>query len=312
MTGSSESPAADAIAAEFSAPTPDSNAWRRETRILESPLGEIAYHEAGKGPSLVLLHGFPTASWDWAKLWPALTARFRCLAPDFLGFGESEKRAGRFLISTQADMVEALLEARDVGDHHILAHDYGDTVAQEWIARASSATRGRATGLRSVCFLNGGLVPEAHRPRPIQRLLAGRFGPLFARLMTRRTFARGFREIFAPESRPQDADIAAWWAFLTENDGKRAIPGLLDYMRQRRVNRARWVGAIADWTGPMRLIDGLADPVSGGHLADRFEEIARGGDVVRLACGHYPQWEAPGETLRAFLDFHDSRVAAAA
>jgi pimeloyl-ACP methyl ester carboxylesterase len=45
--------------------------------------------------ALVLIHGFPTASWDFAKIWPALTTRFRAIAPDLLGFGFSSKPRGR-------------------------------------------------------------------------------------------------------------------------------------------------------------------------------------------------------------------------
>ena len=61
------------------------------------------------GPWLTLLHGFPTSSWDWAPVAPALAARYRLLALDFLGFGASAKpRRHRYRIAEQADLVEAL------------------------------------------------------------------------------------------------------------------------------------------------------------------------------------------------------------
>ncbi|HEU4534714.1 MAG TPA: alpha/beta fold hydrolase, partial [Polyangiaceae bacterium] len=47
--------------------------WHRGHRIF--------YRDEGAGPPLVLVHGFPTASWDWHKLWPALARRFRVVAP---------------------------------------------------------------------------------------------------------------------------------------------------------------------------------------------------------------------------------------
>ena len=56
---------------------------------------------------------------------------------------------------------------------------------------------------------------------------------------------------------------------------------------------------------PMRLINGLDDPVSGQHLLERYGQLIPHADVVGLeGIGHYPQLEAPGAVLAAFLDFH--------
>jgi pimeloyl-ACP methyl ester carboxylesterase len=64
-------------------------------------------------------------------------------------------------IHGQADIVEALIEHLELGEFHVLAHDYGDTVAQELLARQNAGT-GKGRWL-SACFLNGGLFPETHR-----------------------------------------------------------------------------------------------------------------------------------------------------
>ena len=78
-------------------------------------------------PVLVLVHGFPTASWDFAKLWPALTRDFRVIAADMLGFGFSAKPSDhRYSIFEQADLFEALVTERGIERYHVLAHDYGD------------------------------------------------------------------------------------------------------------------------------------------------------------------------------------------
>ena len=56
---------------------------------------------------------------------------------------------------------------------------------------------------------------------------------------------------------------------------------------------------------PMRLINGLDDPVSGKHALERYKELIPNADVVELeGIGHYPQVEAPGAVLSAFLEFH--------
>ena len=120
-------------------------------------------------PPLLLIHGFPTSSWDWWPLWDALAATHRVIACDLLGLGLSAKPRGGYSVMVQADLVEAVAAWAGVTRAAVLAHDYGDTVAQELLARQRS---GGALRLAGVAFLNGGLFPEAHRARPIQRLLA--------------------------------------------------------------------------------------------------------------------------------------------
>jgi len=167
--------------------------WRRAGAFFEHRGHRIIWREEGASdaPVLLLIHGFPTASWDWEALWPGLTQRYRVLTFDMIGFGFSDKPLGyNYSILDQADIGEALLRERGVDRHHVLAHDYGDSVAQELLAR--SVEPGDRPTLQSVCFLNGGLFPETHRPVLIQKLLLSRVGPLVARRQQDRV--RGYIE----------------------------------------------------------------------------------------------------------------------
>jgi pimeloyl-ACP methyl ester carboxylesterase len=255
---------------------------------------------------LVLIHGFPTASWDWAPLWPRLTERFRVLTLDMIGFGFSAKpRRFAYTIGAQADLFEALLAREGVTRYHILAHDYGDTVAQELLAR--DRDRGASTRIAAVCLLNGGLFPETHRALLTQKLLASPLGPLLARLTSYRRFARAMRHIC---KRPlSDEDVGAMWQLVTENDGRAVMPQLIGYMAERRAHRARWVGALVDAVAPLRLINGLDDPISGAHMVARYRELVPRPDVVELpGVGHYPQLEAPDAVADASLAFLTSNA----
>lgn len=254
-------------------------------------------------PALLLIHGFPTASWDWSELWPSLVARYRVLTLDLLGFGWSAKPAGhRYSLVEQADLCAAWLRARGVHEYHVLAHDYGVSVAQELLARHHAGPDGPA--LRSIAFLNGGLFPETHRPRPAQRLLLSPLGPLVARLTTKASLARNLRAVFGPDTPPLDLHIDGFWTLLQANDGPRAVPGLIRYIPERRVHRARWVAAMQASPVPLTLIDGAADPVSGAHLVARYRELIPTPDVTVLdRIGHYPQLEAPEAVLSAYQDF---------
>ena len=91
-------------------------------------------------PPLLLIHGYPTASYDWIRIWPRLAARHSLYTLDLVGFGLSDKpRRSRYPIEQQADLCTALLGEFRVGAAHVLAHDYGDTVAQELLARHAVA-----------------------------------------------------------------------------------------------------------------------------------------------------------------------------
>jgi len=264
---------------------------------------DISYLDGGSGEPLLLIHGFPTASWDWHRIWPQLTARFRVIiAADMLGFGFSAKpRPYPYSIMDQAALHEALLAHLGVRRIDILAHDYGDTVAQELLARELEGK----LRIDSCVLLNGGLFPETHRARLIQKLLAMPIGPLISRLMTRRSFDKSFSAIFGAATQPSAQELAQFWALIDYNQGAGIFHKLIGYMSERRKLRERWVGALQKSTVPLRVVDGLDDPVSGAHMVARYRELVPNPDVIELAgIGHYPQVEAPDAVLRAFLEFH--------
>lgn len=282
--------------------------WRGRGASYDHRGHRIFYVEAGAGEPLLLIHGFPTASWDWAAVWSGLTARFRVVAPDLVGFGFSAKPRGyAYSILDQADLCAGLMAHRGIAAAHVLAHDYGDTVAQELLARSNEGSG--ALALRSVCFLNGGLFPETHRPRIVQSLLIGPLGRLVARLVGRRAFERSLSAVFGPRTQPSAEDLAGFWRLVEENDGRGVMHLLIRYMAERRARRERWVGALQKSRVPLRLVDGALDPVSGAHMAARYRELVPDPDVVLLPdVGHYPQLEAPDAVLDAQHAFVEGRA----
>ncbi len=267
---------------------------------------QIALDPPGDRPWLLLIHGFPTASLDWHPLWAELARDFNLLAPDLLGFGFSDKPAAHdYTIAGQADLIDHWRSQLGIERMHVLAHDYGVTVAQELLARdREQAALGQPKRVDSVVFLNGGLFPESHRPRLIQRLLLTPLGPLLAKLLNRRSFARSFAAIFGPNTRPDADELDAFWALITAQDGQRIAHRLMRYVVERRRQRERWVGALTSATIPMRLINGALDPVSGAHLVARYRELIREADVVWLDdIGHYPQIEAPERVCASLRNF---------
>ena len=280
--------------------------WRERghfTRLLNR---EIFFLDSGQQekPAIFLIHGFPTSSWDWATIWPALSESYRVVALDMLGFGFSEKpNPHPYSIVEQADLCEALISERKLARFHVLAHDYGDTVAQELLARQNE---GRGVGRwASLCLLNGGLFPETHRARLIQKLLISPLGPGINRLLSKRSFDKSFSAVFGPQTKPSPEELESFWSLVNERDGKHVFHNLISYMSDRKRHRERWVGALQNSVVPIGLINGSADPVSGAHMIERYREVvSRDQFTVQLAqIGHYPQVEAPNEVLEAYLRF---------
>lgn len=284
--------------------------WQARGRLLDWQGQQLfvldsldAEPQARDKPVLLLVHGYPTSTWDFSPLWADLCARFRVIGVDLLGLGFSSKpRPHRYCMSEQADLVEFVLHQAGIERCHVLAHDYGDTVVQELLARDLERPHSRYA---SVVLLNGGLFPETHHARLLQKLMAGPLGPLLARLTTRQRLLATFSSVFGPATQPDQATLDAVWQLVNYHDGLHVLPPLLNYIAERRTCRERWVGALSSARMPLALINGSADPVSGAHMVERFRQvIGRQHFICELAgIGHYPHMEDPGAVLAACVEF---------
>ena len=279
---------------------------RGELEILLGHSIFVVDEGAAHLPTIVLLHGFPTSSWDWQLIWDELAKDYRLIALDMLGFGFSDKPNSRqYSIHGQADIVEALVKTKGLTNFHVLAHDYGDTVAQELLARQLEGA-GSGTWL-SCCLLNGGLFSETHRALLTQKLLLSPLGKFLNRLTGYSKFSKNFSSVFGPQSKPSEQDLENFWWLINVNNGKHIFHNLITYMRDRIEHRERWVSALQKSTIPLAVINGSVDPVSGAHMVARYKELnCRLDYLVQLsAIGHYPQVEAPKEVYSHYQHFID-------
>ncbi len=109
----------------------------------------MAWHERGEGAPIVFLHGNPTSSYLWRDVIPALQDQGRCIAPDLIGMGDSEKLedAGpdSYTFVEHRDYLDALLDHLGVSDDVTLViHDWGSALGFDWANRHRSAVRGIA------------------------------------------------------------------------------------------------------------------------------------------------------------------------
>jgi len=107
----------------------------------------MAYVEAGKGDPIVFLHGNPTSSYLWRNVIPHVEGCGRCLAPDLIGMGDSEKLPdsgpGRYSIAEHREYLDGLLEQLGVRENVVLVvHDWGSALGFDWARRHPEAMKG--------------------------------------------------------------------------------------------------------------------------------------------------------------------------
>jgi pimeloyl-ACP methyl ester carboxylesterase len=277
--------------------------WWADGAQLSLELGgrerSVFLQRLGSGPAMTLLHGFPSSSYDWAKIAPTLAERHELLLPDFLGFGASEKPVEHdYSLHEQADLVEALWQREGVTTTIVLAHDYAVSVTQELLARRADGKLG--VELSAVHLLNGGLYPDLHRLQPTQELLLDpEQGPLIGELINEQLFVAGLAPTFA-EGFDASADSAAMWRSMHRDEGQRIGHLLIRYVSDRKRHERRWVAALEQTDVPLSFIWGMLDPVSGAHMAERIAERLPDAPLLELAdVAHWPQLEAPDRVLAA-------------
>ncbi|HEX7058302.1 MAG TPA: alpha/beta hydrolase [Solirubrobacterales bacterium] len=277
-------------------------AWR-QAGDLEEVLGRRLYvhrREGSRSPLLLLLHGFPSSSYDWRELLE-LRPEPGILAFDFLGFGLSDKpRDHVYSLSWQADAAEELVRRVGSPPVFVVGHDMGTSVATELMARDLLGEL--EMDIVGALLFNGSMLLHLAKPTVGQRLLRSPAGPLFARLTTEWTFRAQFSRIFSAKY-PLSADEAAdQWSLIAHNGGQRIAHRLIHYMDERERFTDRWHGAIRDWPGPLTLAWGLLDPVARTEVLDGLRALRPGVPTIELPeLGHYPQIERP-ERIAEALD----------
>jgi pimeloyl-ACP methyl ester carboxylesterase len=270
--------------------TPRAPEWIEQCETLTSRRGHrIAYRRRGHGPTVLLLHGFPTWSFDYAEVATDLAADHDVVTLDFLGYGASDKpNPYAYSVAESADVVEDLAAHLQLDSVRLVAHDYGGIVAQELLDRT-----GLGFSISSLVMLNSGIVYSAYRPTRLQKLL---ILPVIGKLIAGRVSAGRLRSGLdaVRGSRLTDAELDDLWYGVSRDDGHKIAHLLIRYNAERAEHHRRWEKALADWSGPLRLVWGLDDPVSGRHVLEAAAEVLPRAEVTELdGVGHYPQSEAP-------------------
>jgi haloalkane dehalogenase len=278
----------------------DAGEYPFRSRWYAAPAGRLHYVDEGQGRPVVFVHGTPTWSFEFRHLVRGLTATHRCLAPDHLGFGLSDKpRDWPYRVADHADNLRRLLDDLAVSDVTLVVHDFGGPIGLAWALDHPDR-------VRSLVLLNTFMWRlDEPRFRRVSRFVAsplGRF--LYLRLnfsprvilrqamRDRRHFTAAIhRHYLRPFPTPADR-MGAWTLGRELSDAGDWYDGLW-----RRRNRIAGRPALIVW--------GLEDVAFRRKELDRFRALFPAARTVELAgVGHFPHEERPDEVLghlRAFL-----------
>lgn len=265
-------------------------------RVFVIDTGASAAH--GGHPPLLLLHGFPTSSFDWHLVLPALAQQRRVVLFDLPGFGFSDKpERYSYSLFEQADVVEALIERLGLEAPHIVAHDMGVSIACELLARRQRKLLKSEVG--SLLLMSAGVYDGLAKITSSQKLLLTPLGAGFAGLGIGAIFRLQIQRVFA--SPLADEEVAAMWEQITYLDGHQRMSQIASYLRERIRFEERWIGALRTCDDfPVHLLWGSRDPTAVFAIAERLAEEVPGAELTRLShVGHYPQLEAPEQTADA-------------
>ncbi len=244
-------------------------------------------------PALVL-HGFPTCSYDWRGTIDALASHRRVVALDFVGFGLSAKPDRRYSLFEQADVVEAVMAELGLPGVALVSHDMGDSVAGELLARALQGALGFEVTTR--VLTNGSIYMELVQLSDGQQLLLGLPDAMLPEDLApdAASVAGALRSTLAPDAPVDSAELDVLAALIVRDGGSRLLPRTIRYVEERRIHEGRWTGAIERHPSPLTIVWGDLDPIAVWPMAERLHGARPDATLVRLTgVGHYPMLEAP-------------------
>ena len=252
--------------------------------------------------TMVILHGYPTSSYDYYKVLPELSKHYRVIIHDHLGFGFSDKPIDySYSLLDQADLALQLWQQLGVKKVHLLAHDYGTSVATEIIARNNNNEL--TIEIENLTLCNGSMHIELSQLRTIQKLLKNKWlGKYVAKLTTFAIFSKNLRNVYFDKTKVSNNELKDMWMQLEYNEGRKVIHKLSQYINERYTYWNRWIGALKETNLQTNIVWAKNDPVADPAIARLIAtEISNNKLFWIENTGHFPMLENPDEWLNCIL-----------
>ncbi|WP_162051368.1 alpha/beta fold hydrolase [Pontibacter pamirensis] len=259
---------------------------------LQLEAGQMHYLDEGSGETIVFVHGTPTWSFVWRQQIKALSRNYRCIAPDHLGFGLSDKPSDGFLYTPEAhaENLEALIEHLQLRNITLVVHDFGGPIGLRYALR-------HPENVKNLIIMNSWMwnLEEEKQLNKISKFMSGsigRFLYLQGGFSVRMLLPRGYhqrkhltKDIRNHYQKPLSAisDRLGTWNFAKALH--EANPYFEALWKQRE--KLKGINKLILW--------GEKDALLPLHFLDRWKEGFPEAKVVRLKAGHFLQEESGGE-----------------
>ncbi len=278
--------------------------WKNNGQYLTiNGFRHFVYISNNSKPHLLILHGYPTCSYDYYKVLPELEKHFCVVVHDHLGFGYSDKPLNySYSLIEQTDQALLLWKALGIKTGSLLAHDYGTSIATEILARMNSFND-LSLNIKQLVLCNGSMHVELAQLRTIQKLLLNRFiGPVIAKLSSKRTLFKNLRNIYFNPNKVSEQEVEALWSMMIHSDGKNVLSQTTQYIKQRYTYWYRWIGALQQTELPIHIIWAENDPVAVVKMAGVLHSEIRNSFLTLIPeSGHFPMLETPNEWAHAVI-----------
>lgn len=277
--------------------------WRSEGQSVELLGKQIWYHDQGPktDDAVFIVHGYPGSSWDFQGVVERIGNQARTVVMDMRGFGLSEKPLvgdyqSNFTLQLQADLYDALADHLGLQTVLLLAHDMGQTVGLELMARfEEDRTPFR---IRHAVLLDGSTLIDMIEPTDFQRQALAAPSTALKEDLPWKEIYNIFPESYSKESRARDDfdEIVTCQSHqIYINHGSRTIGGIVHYLKERKENFGRWSRTLFEFKkAPMTVIWGEQDPVAVIAMADRIKRERPVTDLYKHPdCAHWPSIEIP-------------------
>jgi pimeloyl-ACP methyl ester carboxylesterase len=284
-----------------------SNEWKSKGKFIQVNNNRLFVIDTNNGintsqKSMVILHGYPTSSFDYYKVLPELSKNYRVILHDHLGFGFSDKpKDVNYSLATQADIALELWRQLGLKKIFLFAHDYGTSVATEIIARYNANELD--IEIEQLILTNGSIHIELSQLRTIQKLLKHKFlGKYVAKLTNFLIFKKNMKNIYFDTSKVTDNELKEMWKLIELNGGRKVIHKLTQYINERYLHWNRWIGALKETQISTKIIWAKNDPIAVPAIAKLLAKEIPNNTLYWIEnTGHFLMLENPKELLELIL-----------
>lgn len=272
-------------------------AWKNKGKFLTINNQQVFVIDEGtSNDTLVILHGYPTSSFDYYKALPFLTKKYRVIIHDHLGFGFSDKPLNySYSLIEQADMALLVWEKLGLKNITLLAHDYGTSVVTEIVAR-DNQNQLKIT-IDKLILCNGSMHIELAKLRTIQKLLKNKLtGKWVAKLANQAIFNSNIKKIYFDAKKVTQEELNEMWFQINYNNGRSVIHLLSNYINERYFFWNRWIGGLTKTKIPTKIVWATHDPIAVKAIGEQLQKEIPNNELLWLEnTGHFPMLENPEE-----------------